>query len=65
MKQVDICHNCYAHLIDNTIYLYVDNDFTEMLFVDDIEHLDDPMPLIVQEIELSSRPSLYSCIDLM
>lgn len=65
MKQVDICLNCYAHLIENIIYLYVDNEFTEMLYVDDIETLDDPIPPIIREIELSSRPSLYSCIELM
>ena len=65
MKQVDICSNCYAHLIDNIIYLYVDNEFTEMLYVDDIENVDDPIPFIIREIELSSRPSLYNCIELM
>jgi len=65
MKQVDICQNCYAHLLDNRIYLYVDNEFTEMLYIDDIETLEDPVPLIVREIELSSRPSLYQCIQLV
>lgn len=65
MKQVDICSNCYAHLIGNRIYLYVENEFTDMLHVDDIENIDDPIPFIIREIELSSRPSLYSCIELM
>ena len=65
MKQVDICSNCYAHLIENRIYLYVDNEFTDMLYVDDIENIDDPIPLIIREIELSSRPSLYSCVELI
>lgn len=65
MKQVDICSNCYAHLMEDRIYLYVDNEFTDMLYVDDIENLDDPVPLIIEEIELSSRPSLYSCMELV
>ncbi len=65
MKLLDICSNCYAHLIGNTIYLYVDNEFTEMLYVDGIETLEEPMPSIIREIELSSRPSLYTCIELM
>ena len=65
MKQVDICTNCYAHLSGNTIYLYVDNEFTEMLYIDNVEALEDPIPLIIREIELSSRPSLYSCMELI
>jgi hypothetical protein len=65
MKQVDICSNCYAHLMENRIYLYVDNEFTEILYIDDVENLDDPIPLIAREIELSSRPSLYSCVELI
>lgn len=65
MKQVDICANCYAHLTGSTIYLYVDNIFTEMLYVDDVETLEDPIPHIIREIELSSRPSLYSCVELI
>lgn len=65
MKLVDICSNCYAHLTDNTIYLYVNNEFTEMLYVDNVEHLDDPVPHIMHEIELSSQPSLYACIELI
>lgn len=64
MKQVEICTNCYAHLTGSTIYVYVDNEFTDMLHIDDIETIEDPLPLIVREIELSSRPSLYSCIEL-
>ncbi|MDQ7062515.1 MAG: hypothetical protein Q9M43_15925 [Sulfurimonas sp.] len=44
MKLVDISSNCYAHLIDNTIYLYVDGEFTEMLYADGIEAIDDPVP---------------------
>ena len=65
MKQIDICSNCYAHLMENRIYLYVDNEFTELLYIDDVENLDDPIPHIVREIELSSRPSLYSCVELI
>lgn len=65
MKLVDICQNCYAHLIDSTIYLYVDNEFTEMLHVDNIETLEEPIPSIIREIELSSRPSLYTCVELV
>ncbi|MDA7818146.1 hypothetical protein N9A28_08135 [Sulfurimonas sp.] len=64
MKQIDICTNCYAHLMGNTVYLYVDNEFTEMLYIDEIESIEDPIPLIVREVELSSRPSLYSCMEL-
>lgn len=65
MKQVDICSNCYAHLSGSIIYLYVDNEFTEMLYVDDIETIEDPIPLITREIEFSSRPSLYTCVELI
>lgn len=65
MKLVDICANCYAHLTGSTIYLYVDNEFTEMLYVNDIENIEDPVPLIIREIELSSRPSLYTCVELI
>ena len=65
MKLIDICTNCYAHLIDNRIYLYVDDVFSEMLYVDNIENLDDPIPLIMHEIELSSQPSLYKCLELV
>lgn len=65
MKHIDICSDCYAHLMGNTIYLYVNNEFTEMLYIDNIEHIEDPFPLIVREIELSSRPSLYTCIKLV
>ncbi|MDA7817246.1 hypothetical protein N9A28_03550 [Sulfurimonas sp.] len=64
MKHIDICTNCYAHLMGNTVYLYVDNEFTEMLYIDDIESLEDPIPLIIREVELSSRPSLYKCMEL-
>lgn len=65
MKLLDICTNCYAHLADNTVYLYVNNEFTEMLHIDNIEISDDPIPYIMREIELSSRPSLYTCIELI
>ena len=65
MKQVEICSNCYAHLTGNTIYLYVDNEFTEMLHIDNVESLADPIPQIIREIEVSSRPSLYTCIELV
>ncbi len=59
MKLVDISMNCYAHLIDNTIYLYIDDKFSEMLYVDNIERLENPISFIMNEIELSSRASLY------
>jgi hypothetical protein len=65
MKQVDIGSNCYAHLIDSVIYLYINNEFAEMLHIDNIETTEDPMQLIISEIELSSRPSLYKCVQLM
>ena len=65
MKQVDIGSNCYAHLVDNAIYLYINNEFTEMLYIDNIENTENPLSLIINEIELSSRPSLYKCIQLM
>lgn len=65
MKLLDISSNCYAHLIDNTIYLYVNNEFIEMLYVDGIESSQDPVSSIKREIELSSRPSLYKCMELM
>ena len=65
MKQVDIGSNCYAHLIDSVIYLYINNEFAEMLHIDNIETTEDPMQLIISEIELSSRPSLYKSVQLM
>lgn len=65
MKQVEISTNCYAHLMGNAIYLYVDNAFTQMLHVDNIENLDNPIPYILHEIELSSQASLYECMELL
>lgn len=65
MKLVDVCTNCYAHLMGNTIYLYVNNEFTEMLHVDEIETVESPIPFIIREIELSSQPSLYKCVELV
>lgn len=65
MKHLDICDDCYAHLMDNTVCLYVNNEFTEMLYVDNIEHIGNQPSLIHREIELSSRPSLYSCLGLV
>ncbi len=59
MKLVDIGSNCYAHLIDNTIFLYIDNEFVELLYVDDIESAEDPIPLILAEYKLVSQPSLF------
>ena len=58
MKLVDISSDCYAHLIDDTIYIYIDNEFIEILYVDDIENSEEPIPLILEEMELASRPSL-------
>ena len=63
MKLLDISTNCYAHLMNDTIYLYVDGEFTEMLFIDNVEELEDPLPLIHYEMEISSRASLYECIQ--
>lgn len=65
MKLLDIRANCYAHLMGNTVYLYVNNEFVEMLHVDNIEASENPIPLIVHEIELSSQPSLYKCLELV
>ena len=65
MKHIDISTNCYAHLVDNTVYIYIDNEFTEMLHVDNAENMEDPMPYIRNELELSSRASLYECILLV
>ena len=33
MKLVDISSSCYAHLIDNIIYLYIENEFAEMFYI--------------------------------
>lgn len=60
MKHVDICLNCYAHLIDNTINLYVDNDFTEMLFM---ENIDDFIPSIIRTFISSSSRQLFCIIS--
>ena len=65
MKQVDISTDCYAHLIDNTVYIYVNNEFTEMLYIDNAENIEDPMPYIKEELEQSSRASLYECLLLV
>jgi len=63
LKLLDISTNCYAHLLNDTIYLYVDGEFSEMLYIDNIEELEDPLPLIKYEMELSSRASLYECMQ--
>jgi len=65
MKLIDISTNCYAHLMDNTIYIYVDGEFSEMLHSDDIEEVENPIPLIMHEIELSSKASLYECMQFL
>ena len=65
MKLVDISTNCYAHLIDNAIYLYIEGEFSDILYIDDIETLEDPMPFIMREIELSSRASQYECMQFL
>ena len=36
MKLVDISENCYAHLMKDTVYLYVNNEFTETFYINDI-----------------------------
>lgn len=65
MKHVDINDDCYVHLIDNAIYLYVENQFIEILYVDDIENSEDPIPAILNEIELASRPSLFKLLGFL
>ena len=59
MRLLDISTNCYAHLVESKIYIYVDNEFSELLHIDDIESMSDPLPSILYELELSSRASLY------
>ncbi len=65
MKLVNIDTNCYAHLIDNTIYIYIDNEFIEILYIDGIEDSEDPIPAIINEMELASRPSLYKLLEFL
>lgn len=65
MKLVDISENCYAHLMKDTVYLYVNNEFTETFYIDDIEAHDEPIPLITREMEYSQRPSLYNSLELL
>lgn len=65
MKLVDINDNCYAHLINSTVYLYVNNEFMETFYIDNIEEHDEPVPLITKEIEYSQRPSLYKSLNLL
>jgi len=65
MRLVDINPDCYAHLIKNTIYLYVDNECVEVLYVNDIEYIEDPIPYIMHELELASRGSLFESINLL
>ena len=63
LKLLDISSNCYAHLMNDTIYLYVNNEFTEILYINDIENVENPVPLIMYEIELLSRASLYENME--
>ena len=42
LKLLDISTNCYAHLLNDIIYLYVDGEFSEILYIDNVEELDDP-----------------------
>ena len=63
LKLLDISTNCYAHLLNDIIYLYVDGEFSEMLYIDDVENLENPIPFIMREMELSSRASLYENIQ--
>jgi len=65
MKLLDITTTCYAHLMNNTIYLYVNGEFSEMLHIDNIEDSEDPLPMIKHEMELSSRSSLYQCMQFL
>jgi len=65
MKLIDISMNCYVHLIDNRIYIYVDDVFSEILYVDNIENIENPIPSIMHEIELSSQASLYESMQFL
>jgi hypothetical protein len=65
MKLIDISSNCYAHLIDNRVFLYIDNEFVELLHVDGIENSEDPIPLILAEYKLASRPSLFKWTEFL
>lgn len=65
MKLVELSDTCYAHLMGNAIYLYIDNQFEEILYADDIENAEDPLPHIIHEIELSSRPSICAGLNLL
>lgn len=65
MKLIDIGANCYAHVMGDRIYLYINNEFVEILYVENIEILENPIPSILHEIELSSQPSLYNCLELI
>ena len=65
MKLIDISSNCYAHLVNNAVYLYVNNEFSEIFYIDNIENVENPVSLIMHEVELSARPSLFKCIELV
>lgn len=65
MRLLDISTNCYAHLVDNKIYVYVDNEFSELLHIDNVEAIENPLPLILYELELSSRASLYESMQFL
>lgn len=65
MKLVDLSDECYVHLVENTVYLYVKNEFKETLYIDNIEYCDDPIPDIIREIELSSRVSMCESVQLL
>ena len=54
-----------AHLVNDTAYLYINDVFEDMLHIEGIEHCSEPIPTIIQEIELLCKPSLQISNNLL
>jgi len=53
-----------AYLQDDRVFIYKDNVCEDILTIQNIESSFDPIPLVVSEIELLSKPSLYDSIGM-
>jgi len=53
-----------AYLQDNKVYLYVNNAYEDILTIEGIEQNSNPIPEIMNEIDLMCKPSLYSAIQM-
>ena len=53
-----------AYLQENKAFIYKDNSCEEVLTIEGIELSSNPEPLIVREIELLCKPSLYQSVEM-